>query len=91
MNTVRSSLNLACSSSRVMQKQLVALHTKFSVPQSITLRSPSRGELPLNTKEDEVAFPLVTLDCEVRLPLAPFMRRFLNEAPLHLLLMSPTI
>lgn len=57
------------------------------------MRAPKRGELPQNAcKElDEIPFPLVALECEMRLLLAPFMRRLLNELLLYLFQVSPPL
>lgn len=76
-----------------MQAQLDDLRVRFHVPLVISIRAPRKGELPRHARDelDEIVFPMVALECRVRLPLAPFVRKVLNEFPLHLLQVSPSL
>lgn len=69
----------------VMQTKLDKLRHRFHVLHFISMRVPEMRELPLQAYREfgEIAFPTVALECEVRLPLALFIRRLLNEFPLH--------
>lgn len=67
--------------STVMQAELDKLRYRFCIPLSISMRAPELGELPLRPYKElgKISFPIVALECRVRLPLAPFVRRVLNE------------
>lgn len=76
-----------------MQAELDELHHYFNIPLSISIRAPKTGELPLQPYKEsgDIAFPTVVLECRVRLPLAPFLKRLLNEFPLHPLQVAPAL
>lgn len=69
----------------VPQAKLVQLRHRFHIHLSISMRAPEMGELSLRPHKEsgEIAFPTVALECGLRLPLAPFVKRLLNEFPLH--------
>lgn len=71
--------------SAVKQAELDELHHCIHIPLSILMKALEMGELPLQPHKEssEIAFPTVALECGVRLPLAPFVKRLLNEFPLH--------
>lgn len=57
------------------------------------MKALAHGELLHNAVEDkdEILFPMVALECKVKLPFTPFVRQFLSELPLHPLQVSPTL
>lgn len=71
--------------STAKQADLDELHHRFHIPLSISIRVPKLGELPLRPHKEsrEIVFPTIALECRVRLSLAPFVRKVLNEFPLH--------
>lgn len=73
--------------SLVTQAELNELSHRFHISHSISMRAPKIGELPLRPHKEsgEIAFLTVVLECGVRLPLAPLVRKVLNEFPLYLL------
>lgn len=57
------------------------------------MRASTRGELLANVREDkdEISVPVMAFECGVRLLLAPFVRSFLGELPVHPLQVSPAL
>lgn len=92
MEPCRSYL-LDCRRSIVMQAQLDKLRKHLHIPHVILVKASKRGELLQQTHEElgEIAFLMVTLECRVKLLLAPFVRRLLSELPLHPLQVSPSL
>lgn len=69
----------------VMQVKLDELCYFFHVPYSISIRVLETGELPLQAHREsgEIEFLIVALEYGVRFLLAPFVRKLLNQFPLH--------
>lgn len=69
----------------VTQVELDKLHHRFHILHSISIRDPEMGELPLRAHKElgKITFLIITLEYEVRLLLAPFVKRLLNEFPLY--------
>lgn len=88
---VEGSHDLDFRVSKVTQRQPDTLCTYFKILSTITMRVPTYRELPLSSREDEIAFLMIGFDCGVKLPLAPFVRWILSELPLHPLQVSPVL
>lgn len=73
---VDSSYNLDVCESKVTQRQLDTLRTRFRISSAIMMKALAPGELPPIARENknEIAFPTVALKCGVKLPLTPFVR-----------------
>lgn len=69
----------------VTQAQLDDPRTHFYIPLAISIRALGEGKLLWQAyKElDEILFPVMVLECGVRLSLASFMRRVLSDFLLH--------
>lgn len=70
-----------------MQRQLDIFEVHFKISSAIKIRAPAHEELPPSAKENEneIAFLVITFECEVRFLFVSFVRQFLGELPLHLL------
>lgn len=79
--------------SLVTQAKLDKLRNRFHIPHVISMRAPKMGEVPQQARRElgEIAFPTIVLECGVRLPLASFVRKLLNEFLLHPLQDSPAL
>lgn len=80
--------------SKMNQAQLDSLQVLLHIPPSISMRTPAHDELFHDAIEanNEIPFPVVALECGVRLPLAPpLLWQLLNDIPLHLMQVSPTL
>lgn len=74
----------------VNQAQLEGLQVLLHVLTFILMKAPTYGELFHDAikANNEVPFSVAALECEVKLTLAPLLRQFLSEIPLHLLQVS---
>lgn len=77
----------------ITQVELDELCHQFHVPYFISMKVFKIGKLPLHAymESDKIIFLTIVLECGVRLPLAPFIRRLLNEFPLHPLQVMPAL
>lgn len=76
--------------SSITQAELDELCDRFRVPRVISMRALKMGEVLQQARWElgEITFPTVALEYEVRLLLAPFIRRLLSEFLLHPLQVS---
>lgn len=76
--------------SKMSQAQLDGLRVLLCVPPSISMRALACNELFHDAIEanNEILFPMATLECGVRLSLAPLLWQLLSNIPLHPIQMS---
>ena len=69
--------------SEVSEGEVERLRFSCLIPRGVTLRRPGENEGPLDAGPGGIAVHVASIEAGLRFPMAPAVRRFLSEAPLH--------